>query len=63
MEKKGCSFKLDGGEKSASRPVPLTPYERVFRTHSVGGWVGTRARWDAAGIEPRPFSIDNTNVV
>jgi hypothetical protein len=39
---------LDGGEGSASRPGRLTPREIAAVTYSIGGWVGPRARLNAA---------------
>jgi hypothetical protein len=36
-----------GGECSASRPGCFTPGERAAGTHSIGGWVGSRASLDA----------------
>jgi hypothetical protein len=52
------------GEWSASRPVRLTPGERVPGTHCTGGWVGPRAGLDDVdkwkflpppGLELRPI--------
>jgi hypothetical protein len=38
---------LEGDERSASRPGRFTPGEKVCNTHSIGGWVGSRADLDA----------------
>jgi hypothetical protein len=38
---------LDGGERSVSRPVRVSPRERASGTHWIGGWVGPRTGRDA----------------
>jgi hypothetical protein len=39
---------LDGGEWSASHPVPLhTPGERAAGIHWIGSWVGAKVGLDA----------------
>jgi hypothetical protein len=46
---------LAGGEWSASRPDRITPGERTYGTHWIGGWVGPRAGLD--DVEKRKFLI------
>jgi hypothetical protein len=38
---------LYGGEWSATRPCFITPEETALGTHSIGGWVDSRAGLDS----------------